>query len=138
MNELSTPMTVGLNIGGTKIASGPVLLRRYRAGGAAAVERAEDVFAAARSGDPIAREVIETAGECVGATIGLLVNVLDPHAVVTGGGIGSAESLYWQSLEGAARRSIWWDTQSDLPIVRATFGEGAGVVGTAVAALGRH
>ena len=72
------------------------------------VRGGEDVFAAARSRDPIAREVIETAGECVGATIGLLVNVLDPHAVVTGGGIGSAESLYWQSLEGWADLIVAW------------------------------
>ena len=71
------------------------------------------------------------------ATLGLLVSVLDPHGVVTGGGIGSADSLYWRRFEQAARRHIWSESHRGLPILRAEYGEDAGLVGAALHALER-
>ncbi len=119
-----------------EVASGPALVKRYneRAGSA---ERAEDVFAAAREGDADAKYVLESAAECLGATLGLLVNVFDPHGVVTGGGIGSTEGLYWRRFEQATRRHIWSESHRGLPILRAVYGEDAGLVGAALHGLER-
>ena len=69
--------------------------------------RAEDVLAAAGTGDPDAVRVVRDAGEAVGAGVGFLVNVLDPEAVVVGGGLGLAGGLYWDAFIDSVRRHVW-------------------------------
>ena len=113
------------------IASGPAIVKRYneiRPGGAT---RGEDVLAAVRAGDEDAMRIVTTAGEALGNSIGLLVNVMDPEAVVVGGGLGVAGGLYWESFERSTRDHIWSDTNRDLPIVPAALGVDAGVIGAA-------
>jgi glucokinase len=121
-----------------ELASGPALASRYAAlSGRPCPGGAPFVFAAAEEGDAAALRVVDTAARSLGATLGLVVSVLDPHAVVTGGGLGSVPSLFWSTLEAAARESIWSFAQRGLPIVRASRGNEAGLVGAAIAALDR-
>lgn len=119
------------------MASGPALVRRYNQDRAARAHVAEDVAAAARSGDAKALEVLRTAGEALGAAIGGLVNVLDPGAVVVGGGLGLSGGEYWASLQSSAREHIWSDLHRDLPILPAEAGPDAGILGAAAAAWRR-
>jgi glucokinase len=65
----------------------------------------------------------------LGSLVALLVNVLDPEAVVVGGGLGSAPGAYWEGLVRAAREHVWADRVRDLPIVQAALGADSGVVG---------
>ena len=74
----------------------------------------------------------------LGATLGLMVNMLDPEIVVVGGGLGMAGGLYWESFVASTRRHIWSDTHRDLPIVTAAYGSDAGFVGAAALALQKH
>jgi glucokinase len=125
-----------------EIASGPALVARYRAKlGAEAdptLTQAEAVIAAAGQGDRRAIEVIETAGLALGSSLGLVVNVLDPEAVVIGGGLGSAGGLYWDSLVEATRQHIWSELSRTLPILPAAFGPEAGLIGAAATAWQRY
>jgi glucokinase len=98
---------------------------------------AQTVLAAANQGDAIARQVLETAGHCAGSLIALLVNMLDPHAVIIGGGLGTAPGVYWDNLLSTARKQIWSDTHRDLPILRGTLGPLAGAIGAATFARER-
>jgi len=110
------------------IASGPALVARYaRMGGRAAC--AEEVTAAAARGDPAAVAVVRSGAWALGSTVGLLVNVLDPEAVIVGGGLGSAGGLYWETFVASTREHIWSDTNRDLPLLRAAGGPDAGLVG---------
>ena len=118
-----------------EVASGPGLVSRYNRLRGAAVERAEEVLLAASAGDAAAQGVIQAAGEALGGMIALLVNTLDPHAVVIGGGLGSAGGSYGDILEASTRRHIWSDTQRDLPMVKAAYAENAGLIGAALVAL---
>ncbi len=119
-----------------EIASGPALVARYNQRGGAA-QSATAVLAAAASGDVTALEIVRSAGEALGSSIGLLVNVLDPEAVVIGGGLGLSEGLYWESLVASTRAHIWSEAHRDLPVLRAATGPMAGVVGAAAAAWKR-
>jgi glucokinase len=65
----------------------------------------------------------------LGSLVALLVNVLDPEAVVVGGGLGSAPGEYWNALVRAAREHVWADEARELPIVQAGLGADAGVIG---------
>lgn len=117
-----------------EISSGSGLVRRYNEKTGAQVASAEAVLAAAESGDAAAQSVIDTAVECLGSTLGLLVNVLDPEAIVVGGGLGSAPGHYWNRLAPSIRRAIWSEVHRDLPIVQAKLGRDSGVIGAALLA----
>jgi glucokinase len=66
--------------------------------------------------------------------VGLLVNVLDPEAVIVGGGLGLSEGPFWDEFIAATRRYIWSEVHRDLPILRAGTGANAGLIGAAAAA----
>jgi glucokinase len=121
-----------------EVASGPALVVRYNQQASGAAVRAEDVLAAAAAGDPIAAGVVDTAASSLGATIALLVNVLDPEAVIVGGGLGAAPGLYWERLAPAIRAHIWSDVHRGLPLLQAKHGGDAGFIGAALLALEQH
>ena len=114
-------------------ASGPALVARYNQLAGGQTTRGEEVLAAVAAGDPAAVEVVRTAGEALGVSIGWLVNVLDPEAMIVGGGLGLAGGLYWDSMMGSARAHIWAEATRDLPILPAALGADAGVIGAAAA-----
>jgi glucokinase len=128
-----------------EFAAGPALVARYNAarlsgappGGAAGPARkarqAQDVLAAAGTGDGAAMAVVRSAGEALGNSVGFLINVLDPQAVVVGGGLGLAGGLYWTSFVEATRAHVWAEETRDLPIVPAALGTDAGLIGAAAA-----
>lgn len=112
------------------VASGPGLVAAYGLG-----LTGEDVLAAALAGDTAARQVIEHATHELGRVLSLLVNSLDPAAVVIGGGLGSAPGLYFDSLVRHINAGLWDGDQHVLPIVQASFGRDAGIIGAAAAAI---
>ena len=115
-------------------ASGPALAARYNAAGGAAATRAEDVLTAACSGDDLASDVVVSGAVELGGQVGLLVNALDPEAVVVGGGLGSADGVYWDHFVESTRRQIWSCESARLPIEHAGLGPAAGIVGAALRA----
>jgi glucokinase len=116
-----------------QIASGPALVARFNQLHANA-QSGRDVLAAAEVGNTNATRIVRSAAEALGGSIGSLVNVLDPELVIVGGGLGLSEGLYCNALIDSARRHIWWEGHRDLPIVSATTGPDAGVIGTSATA----
>lgn len=114
-----------------EIASGPALAARYSQQIGRSVARAEDVIGAAQTGDPVAIAVVQSAGEALGNSVGFLVNVLDPKAIIVGGGLGLAGGLYWDSFVASTRVHIYADNSRDLPILPAALGVDAGLIGAA-------
>lgn len=117
-----------------EIASGPALLARYNQRRPGAAKAGQAVLAAATAGDAEAAGVVRSAGEALGSSVGLLVNVLDPEAVVVGGGLGMSDGPFWENFLAATRHHIWSELHRDLPIVRAATGPDAGLIGAATTA----
>lgn len=118
-----------------ELAAGPALVARYnqrRPGGA---ESGHDVLSAAAAGDVDAQSVVRAAGQALQASVALLVNVLDPEAVILGGGLGVSQGSYWDEFLEATRRHIWSEVHRDLPILRAETGLDAGLIGAAYSSL---
>lgn len=114
-----------------EFAAGPSLVGRYNQRTSAQLSTGEAVTAAAKSGDLIAQEIVCSAGAALGNSVGFLINVLDPQAVVVGGGLGLAEGLYWDSFVASTRKHIWSDVSRNLPILHAELGADAGLIGAA-------
>ena len=119
-------------------ASGPAIAARYSRHASREVARAEEVMAAAAAGDDAAVGVVRSAGEALGNSVGFLVNLLDPEAVVVGGGLGLAGGLYWDSFVASTREHIWSEATRGLPILPAALGPDSGLVGAARAAWERQ
>jgi glucokinase len=117
-----------------QIASGPGVVERANQEQPGKFFTGQQVFAAAEAGDTSADEVIQTAGRALESTVALMVNVLDPEAVIIGGGLGLSEGPFWSSFIQSTREHIWSDAHRDLPILRAATGSRAGMIGAALAA----
>lgn len=116
-----------------EIAAGPALVARFNALGGHCTS-GQEVLAAAGAGHALAIQIAQTAGDALGSQIGLLVNVLDPEAIIVGGGLGLSEGLYWDHLTASTRRHIWSNLRRGLPILRAATGADAGWMGAAAKA----
>lgn len=116
-----------------EIAAGPALVARFTAAGGVA-RSGQDVLAAAMSGHPEACRIVTTASRALESQVALLVNTLDPEAVVLGGGLGLSEGPYWDGFIASIRRHIWSGTHRGLPILRAATGADAGWLGAAAKA----
>jgi glucokinase len=117
-------------------ASGPAIAKRFaqtkRTG---SVGDCQGVFRAASGGDHDAIEILHSAGEALGVSAAFLINVLDPEMVILGGGLGTAGGIYRDAFERSCREHIFAENSRTLPIVSATLGIDAGVIGAAAAAL---
>lgn len=116
------------------LAAGPGIVAQFVERGGRA-QRAEQVAVAAEGGDARAAGVISLAGLATGAMIGGLLNVLDPQVVVITGGVSRIGQSWWSALRAGIGDSAM-DLVAGTPIVPATAGQGAALLGAAVWAEG--
>jgi glucokinase len=116
------------------IASGLGIASRYRVASGRSVEGAEDVVRAADAGDEVARRIVDEGGAMLGTIASWLVNVLDPAAIVLGGGLGLSTGRYRERFLVRLRAHVWPATSANLPVVEAELGADAAIVGAAMAA----
>ena len=98
------------------------------------VERAEEVLAAAASGNANAGSLLDLATTELGQTLALLVGALDPEAVIIGGGLGSAPCRYFDTLSQAIVAGLWDGDARVLLIWHAGLRTHAGIIGAALSA----
>ena len=65
-----------------------------------------DVYEAGIQGDRLSLEVFRLSGTYLGIALGGLVNVLNPEAIVVGGGLGLAPGRFRERLIRATREHI--------------------------------
>ena len=116
-----------------EIASGPAIGAAYAHRTGRSVT-APDLLAAATSGDAVADDIVTAAARQLGPLVALVANMLDPEAIVLGGGLGLAAGPYREQLIASTRAHIWADSCRDLPILPAALGVDAGLIGAALAA----
>ncbi|MEV8181801.1 ROK family protein [Specibacter sp. NPDC078692] len=113
------------------IASGPAIHAAYlRNGGSASLPDTRAVFDSARAGDDLALSVIAIAAAAAGQAVGGLINILDPAVVVVSGGLADAGELWWDAMEAALRAELLAPLAA-VPVVRASLGNTAAIVGAA-------
>ena len=111
-------------------ASGPGVEREYQRRSGKALSLAE--IAAARGVDEHAEAAIQTLLEAFARGLANVIDILDPSAIVLGGGVSNLDALY---DEGARRvGELVFNDELTTPILRNTLGDSAGVLGAALIA----
>jgi fructokinase len=111
-------------------ASGPAVEADYAARAGARRPLAE--IARRRGEDPHAAAAIESLVDAFGRGIANVIDILDPSAIVLGGGVSNLDLLY---DEGAARVARYvFNDELTTPILRHALGDSAGVLGAALIA----
>jgi fructokinase len=108
--------------------SGPGLARDFEeASGATA--SAEEISRLAESGDPRAVAALERYVDRLARALAVVVNIVDPHVIVLGGGVSNIEGLY----EEVPRRwgAYVFSDRVDTSLVKAAHGDSSGVRGAA-------
>lgn len=117
------------------LASGPRIAEWAAAegwrGGTTARELAED----ARAGDPVAVAAFARAGTALGVGIASAAALCDLSVVVVGGGVVQAGPLVLDPLRAALREHAVMDFTRAVPVVPASLGQEAGLVGAAALVL---
>lgn len=90
---------------------------------------AADVVSAARAGDALAHEILETAGVYLGIALGTLVNLFNPQVIVLGGSVLKAGSLLLKPMRRSMVESSWASARKGLRIVRPALGDDVGLIG---------
>ncbi|UFS71546.1 ROK family protein [Geomonas sp. RF6] len=118
----------------TKISGSGVEASFFRDTG---VELSMDrIVAGAREGEPRCKAAFERFLDDFGRCLGGLISLLDPDAVVLGGGLSNIEELYGA---GVARvRHYAFHDDLCTPILKNRLGDSAGVFGAAMIGAGRE
>ena len=112
------------------IISGPSLERFYRESGGAAI-RLPEIVRAAALGEKTAVATLERLRDKFGEAIAAAINILDPDAIVIGGGVGNIDLLYSEETRLTIERFLFNPTLATR-ILRPQLGDSAGVFGAAM------
>lgn len=87
------------------------------------------IVAAARDGEPRCRETFDRFLDDFGRSLAGVISLLDPDAVVLGGGLSNIDELYSEGVERVRRYAFHDDLRT--PILKNELGDSAGVFGAA-------
>ena len=93
------------------------------------VDRSETVVERASAGEALARETLDVWEGRLARALATIVNVLDPHVIVIGGGLSALDRIY-TNVPTAWGRWIFSDHVATR-LVRAKHGDASGVRGAA-------
>ena len=93
--------------------------------------RLPEIASLARSGDEDALATLERLRSKFAEALGAVINILDPDAVVIGGGVGNLDLLYSDSTRDTVRKYLFNDC-FETPLLRPALGDSAGVFGAAM------
>jgi fructokinase len=112
------------------IISGPALERFYKQISGKSLTLKEIVSIAETRTDPFANQTMERLVHFFGKAISVLINILDPDAIVLGGGVGNIPLLYTKGVEEVAKNIF--NNRLDTRFFKPSLGDSAGVFGAAM------
>ena len=118
-----------------EFSSGAGMCRRYTAATGSGVLGAEDLMELAGAGDLEAQEILSTSVHAVGRALTTAVDLLDPSALIVGGGLGTSGGLWWEQVLAEYRAGTAKRPDAP-PLLVSALGSDAGAIGAALHAKG--
>lgn len=113
------------------VASGPGLYAWYlENGGDPVVGGARELEKRALSGDALAARIYTEVAAETGRALGSIVNTVDPEVMIVGGGLANSTDIWWKPLRAAYQEQLV-NILREVPLVKATLGNAAALVGAA-------
>lgn len=109
--------------------SGPGLGNNYRQR-FGRVRSSEAIIAGARAGDASCTEMMASYHDQMARALAHLINIIDPHAIVLGGGMSNIDSIYREVPK--LLPSYVFSDFVETPILKAARGDASGVFGAAM------
>lgn len=75
-------------------------------------------------------EYVRQTQPAMASYLGQMINMLDPEAMIIGGGMGRAES-YFEPLCAMLPEFIWAESAKNIPVLRDSFSGNGGIIGAA-------
>lgn len=75
-------------------------------------------------------QLLDEATTALASYLGQMINMIDPHGIVIGGGLGTAQP-YFDRLRSKVPTYIWAEACRELPVLASALGPAAGVIGAA-------
>ncbi len=110
-----------------QILAGPSLQRYYHSISGKEAQLKDIV--ANRASDPHAGETIDRLIHYFGRGVANIIDILDPDAIVVGGGVSNIDALYTEGIE--AVKKFVFNLRLDTHILQPKLGDSAGVFGAA-------
>jgi predicted NBD/HSP70 family sugar kinase len=112
------------------VLAGPSLEKFYREQGGDAV-RLPEIVRRAQAGEELAIQVMVRLREKFAEAISVVINILDPDAIVIGGGVGNIPLLYEEQTRAAVLKHVF-NRDLHTRILSPILGDSAGVFGAAL------
>lgn len=114
-----------------QVLSGPALQRYYAQISGQQMTMKEIMSRFQAGTDQYAAQTVDRMLEHFGKAVSVLMNILDPDAIVLGGGVGNIDLLYTEGVE-RAKKYIFNSGKVETKILRPKLGDSAGVFGAAM------
>jgi predicted NBD/HSP70 family sugar kinase len=111
------------------VISGPSLERYYADLTGNKITLKEIVQRHEQHADEAAEKTIERLSYFFGKAVSVIINLLDPDAIVVGGGVGNMDAVYTRGLDSL--RQFIFNNSLNVPILKPSLGDSAGVFGAA-------
>jgi predicted NBD/HSP70 family sugar kinase len=112
-----------------QVLSGPALEKFYESI-SGQKKSLKEVYELYRSGtDPNAIQTMDRMTHFFGMAISVVINIIDPEAIVIGGGVGNIDLIYTQGKENIVKHIF--NNKVVTPILKPKLGDSAGVFGAA-------
>ena len=108
--------------------SGPGMLRRFRLQGGSA-DSPQEITQQAAAGNKLAEAFMQQYESWLARGLAGIINILDPDAIVLGGGLSNIERLY-HNVPQLWQHYVFSDTVNT-PLLKAKYGDSSGVRGAA-------
>jgi predicted NBD/HSP70 family sugar kinase len=111
------------------VISGPATERYYTSLTGQKLKLKEIVVRNQDGSDPAATKTIQRLCHFFGKAVSVVTNMLDPDALVIGGGVGNIDALYTDGL--AELGKFIFNNRVEVPLLKPSLGDSAGVFGAA-------
>lgn len=132
MRGETTPCYCGKSGCVEKVFAGPSLERFYNEQTGQAI-RLPEIVKRAAAGEAPAVATLERLREKFAEAIAVPINIIDPHAIVIGGGVGNLDLLYSDETRQAVLKYVF-NKELHTKFLKPTLGDSAGVFGAAMLA----
>lgn len=94
-----------------------------------------EVFVEAAAGDPVCKDIIDTALNYLGIAVANAVTIFDPEYIIIGGGVSKAGDIVFDTVRKVVDKRCFKSMAESVKIVPAGLGTDAGVIGAVALAL---